>query len=81
MVMKNKLYKHHKSKNHMLVKNFSIVCASVLGIFGIIALPTYISINSQPQIQSKAATKVEEEIVEEIPTEEIEIVEEIQTEE
>ena len=52
--MKNKLYKHHKSKAFFYVRNFSFVFAGLLGIGLSIAIPTYISSIKEQQISAKA---------------------------
>lgn len=54
MNMKNKLYKHHKSKAFFYVRNFSFVFAGLLGIGLSIAIPTYISSIKEQQISAKA---------------------------
>jgi len=55
MEMKNKLYKHHKSRFHFLVKDLSIGTASVFGFLAIVSLPTYISINNQLKMAALAS--------------------------
>ena len=62
MSMKNKLYKHHKSKAFFYVRNISFVFIGLLGIGLSIAIPTYISSIKEQQISAKAQA---EEIVEE----------------
>ena len=65
--MKNKFYKHHKSKVFFYVRNLSFVFAGLLGIGLSIAIPTYISSIKEQQIQTKAqAAEVEEEVPEEV---------------
>lgn len=67
MNMRNKLYKHHKSKAFFYVRNLSFVFAGLLGIGLSIAIPTYISSIKEQQIQTKAqAAEVEEEAPEEV---------------
>lgn len=67
MNMRNKLYKHHKSKAFFYVRNLSFVFAGLLGIGLSIAIPTYISSIKEQQIQTKAqAAEVEEEVPEEV---------------
>lgn len=56
MQVKNKLYKHHKSKFVLVMRNFSIVFSSVVALLAIVAIPTYISERNI----SEAEAKVEE---------------------
>lgn len=70
MEMKNKLYRHHKSKVALIMRNFSI---SFLGlfIFGLaVTIPTYISIISDGGIPTLASEKDKDETPEETPLEE-----------
>ena len=62
MNMKNKLFKHHKSKAFFYVRNLSFVFAGLLGIGLSIAIPTYISSIKEQQIAAKAQTE-EDEVV------------------
>ena len=52
MVVKNKLYKHHKSKFVLAMRNFSIATLSLLALFGLCAIPTYI--NEKPIASAEA---------------------------
>ena len=60
MNMKNKLFKHHKSKAFFYVRNLSFVFAGLLGIGLSIAIPTYISSIKEQQIEAKAQTEEDE---------------------
>ena len=60
MNMKNKLFKHHKSKAFFYVRNLSFVFAGLLGIGLSIAIPTYISSIKEQQIAAKAQTEEDE---------------------
>ena len=70
MSMKNKLYKHHKSKAFFYVRNISFVFIGLLGIGLSIAIPTYISSIKEQQISAKA--QAEESVEEEAEIPEIE---------
>ena len=67
MSMKNKLYKHHKSKAFFYVRNISFVFIGLLGIGLSIAIPTYISSIKEQQISAKAQTEESVEEEAEIP--------------
>ena len=54
MNMKNKLFKHHKSKAFFYVRNFSFVFAGLIGICLSISIPTYLSSIKEQQIATKA---------------------------
>ena len=60
MNMKNKLFKHHKSKAFFYVRNLSFVFVGLLGIGLSIAIPTYISSIKEQQIAAKAQTEEDE---------------------
>ncbi len=57
MEMKNKLYKHHKSKAQMFLRSFAVVSSFFLGVVALLAVPTYINIVNLNKTQ-----KVEAEI-------------------
>ena len=61
MVMKNKLYKHHKHKAFFVFRNFAFAFIGLLGIGLSIAIPTYISSLKEQNIQTKAAEEKQEE--------------------
>ena len=67
MNMKNKLYKHHKSKVFFYVRNISFVFVGLLGIGLSIAIPTYISSIKEQQISAKAQAEENVEEEAEIP--------------
>ncbi len=54
MVVKNKLYKHHKNKFVLAMRNFSISIASLLAVIAIVAIPTYIKGNVRAEAESSA---------------------------
>ena len=59
MAVKNKLYKHHRSKFVLTMRNFSIAFGSLFLLAGLIGIPTYISTNNMKQVEAK---KVEEKV-------------------
>ena len=52
---KNKLFRHHKSKFTLILRNFSLTCMGVLIVLGGIAIPTYISISSNLNVATEAS--------------------------
>ena len=54
MMMKNKLYKHHKSKSFFMIRNFSFAVVALLGVGLTIAIPTYIASINEQQTSTKA---------------------------
>ena len=58
MVVKNKLYKHHKSKFVLAMRNFSTATLSLLALFGLCAIPTYINSDVDNKIQAKDDSQV-----------------------
>lgn len=54
MTMKNKLFKHHKSKFGICVKKASVAIGCFCGALGMVALPTYISITNANEAPSLA---------------------------
>lgn len=52
---KNKLFRHHKSKFTLALRNFSLTCMGVLIVLGGIAIPTYISISSNLNVATEAS--------------------------
>ena len=57
MFVKNKLYKHHKSKAAMLTRNFSIAVSSLFALVAIVAIPTYISSNNVAETKAVNTTE------------------------
>ena len=55
MEFKNKLYRHHKSKLSLVVRNFSFAFIGFFTVACSIVIPTYISISSSLEIQTQAA--------------------------
>lgn len=55
MEFKNKLFRHHKSKFTLVLRNFSLTCMGVLIVLGGIAIPTYISISSNLNVATEAS--------------------------
>ena len=70
MVMKNKLYKHHKNKFALMMRNFSLTFASLFAIAAVVAIPTYISSNQTSQVTTAESASLaksdHQEVVEEI---------------
>ena len=60
MVMKNKLYKHHKKKAFFVFRNFAIGFVGLVVISLTIAIPTYISSLNESNITAKAAEEKQE---------------------
>ena len=54
MEMKNKLYRHHKSKFVLIVKQFSLTCLGVFSVLSAIAIPTYITTLENQKIVTQA---------------------------
>lgn len=52
MTVKNKLYKHHKSKFVLVARNLSIALSSFVAIVALAAIPTYFSSNSDTEVQA-----------------------------
>ena len=61
MVMKNKLYKHHKHKVFFVFRNFAFAIFGLAGIGLSIAIPTYITSLKEQNIATKATSEKEEE--------------------
>lgn len=74
MEMKNKLYKHHKTRMHFFLHDLLIVTGSACAFFGIIALPTYISVNNS--IESKVQASEQNETTNNDDSEELLSIEE-----
>lgn len=58
MATKNKLYKHHKNKAVLVIRNFSIAAASLFGFIALAAIPTYINSGVDSKIQAKDDSQV-----------------------
>ena len=54
MEMKNKLFRHHKSKFSLVVRNLSFAFIGIFTVLGGIAIPTYISISNHLNIAAQA---------------------------
>lgn len=65
MVMKNKLYLHHKNKIGLWMKDFSIVLGSFTFAIAALVVPTYISIMDDNNVATKAEQEKDEEKTEE----------------
>ena len=72
MVMKNKLNKHHKRKSFFVFRNFAFAFIGLLGIGLSIAIPTYIISLKETNIETKATSEKEDEIVDSGEVSEIE---------
>lgn len=70
MTMKNKLYKHHKSKAVFVLRRFSFVFLAILGAGLTIGIPTYISSLQESDITTKAEDRKTETVEEKDSTEE-----------
>ena len=57
MKMKNKLYKHHKSKAGLFIRSVSILALGVSAVVLAIAIPTYMSVKNQQNITVKAESE------------------------
>lgn len=68
MEMKNKLTMHHKSKNHYILRSFSIGVLTTIGFVAAVVIPTYMSLTRQPEIPSKASDETVE-VVETVESE------------
>lgn len=62
MVMKNKLYKHHKSKAVYVLRRFSFALFGLIATGLAIGIPTYISSLSENQIATKAEENKSEKV-------------------
>ncbi len=60
-MVKNKLYKHHKSKAALLMRNFTIGFSSLLMILGLAAIPTYISASNVSEAKANETLKEEDD--------------------
>ena len=61
MEMRNKLYRHHKSKASFVLRHFSIgLFAFILGVSAI-TIPTYFSVREDERISLKASEEETEE--------------------
>ena len=56
MAMKNKLYKHHKSKAGLFARNLSIAISSFIALVALAAIPTYFSANSNTEVKANNET-------------------------
>ena len=52
MIVKNKLYKHHKSKFALVARNLSIALSSFVALVALAAIPTYFSSNSDTEVKA-----------------------------
>ena len=57
MMMKNKLYKHHRNKALFLLRKFSFVLMGFVGAVLLVVIPTYISSIQDTQISTQAKTQ------------------------
>ena len=57
MVIKNKLYKHHKSKYALFIRDLSIAFSSFLALVAIIAIPTYFSTKNNTEVKANEQTQ------------------------
>ena len=61
MMMKNKLYKHHKHKAVFVLRQFSFAFIGLVGLGLAVTIPTYISSIQDNQISTKAQDEEKEE--------------------
>lgn len=73
MVMKNKLYKHHKHKAFFVFRNFAFAIFGLAGIGLSIAIPTYITSLKEQNIATKAASENDEQKTESRDSEQFEV--------
>ena len=57
MKMKNKLYKHHKSKARLFIRSASIFALGLSAVVLAIAIPTYVSVKNSQNITVKAESE------------------------
>ncbi len=57
MTMKNKLYKHHKSKTAYYLRHFSLAFLGLFFVGSAVVVPTYISSIQNSQISAKAESE------------------------
>ena len=55
MVIKNKLYKHHKNKAALIARNLSIAFSSFVALVALAAIPTYFSSNSDTEVKANSS--------------------------
>lgn len=70
MSVKNKLYKHHKSKVALFARNLSIALSSLIAFVAIVAIPTYFSSNNNTEVKANEQLRHTSENTENIPPEE-----------
>ena len=61
MAVKNKLYKHHKSKLVLVFRNFSISITGLFIIGALAAIPTYIPSNQVEEAEAKEQVQSHQE--------------------
>ena len=57
MQVKNKLYKHHRSKFVLVMRNLSITVTGLVAVFAIVAIPTYISEKNISKAEAEKANE------------------------
>ena len=60
MQVKNKLYKHHRSKFVLVMRNLSITVTGLAAIFAFVAIPTYISERNIAKAEAEKSNEVTE---------------------
>lgn len=58
MAVKNKLYKHHKNKVLLAIRNFSFFMSLIIAFVGLAAIPTYIQSNSSSQTSAESPSQI-----------------------
>ena len=61
MVVKNKLYKHHRSKIVLAMRNLSVSLLALGGVVAIVTIPTYIRFKNVESAEAQKVETVEEE--------------------
>ena len=69
--MKNKLYKHHKSKSSFVVRRFSFTVLGLSLFAFAVSLPAYLNTHKDEKVPTLAES--EEEVVENVNDEEVSI--------
>lgn len=57
MVMKNKLYKHHKTKASFVVRHLGFTFMGLSLLVAVVALPTYLSIHQNEKVPTMAESE------------------------
>ena len=55
MEMKNKLFRHHKSKFYFLARSFSFIFLGIIATVGAVTIPTYFSVAGEARYAIQAS--------------------------